>query len=193
MKRLLFVLLSCIGLSVSAQDVAVKSNLLYDAALNINGGVEFGVAPKWTVDVTANYNNWTFSEGKRWKNWFLQPEARYWFCDRFAGHFLGFHLHGGKYNMGGIKGGFNLLGSDLSKPVSRLVCRRRCRLWLLLYPRHALESGVGDRHRICLYQIRPLRMHRLRRTARDGQNPPLCRTHKGSRQLDLRILKPELL
>lgn len=115
MKRLLFVLLSCIGLSVSAQDVAVKSNLLYDAALNINGGVEFGVAPKWTVDVTANYNNWTFSEGKRWKNWFLQPEARYWFCDRFAGHFLGFHLHGGKYNMGGIKGGFNLLGSDLSK------------------------------------------------------------------------------
>ena len=54
MKRLLFVLLSCIGLSVSAQDVAVKSNLLYDAALNINGGVEFGVAPKWTVDVTAN-------------------------------------------------------------------------------------------------------------------------------------------
>ena len=171
MKRLLFVLLSCIGFSVSAQDVAVKSNLLYDAALNINGGVEFGVAPKWTVDVTANYNNWTFSEGKRWKNWFLQPEARYWFCDRFAGHFLGFHLHGGKYNMGGIKGGFNLLGSDLSK----------------------LESGVGDRHRICLYQIRPLRMHRLRRTARDGQNPPLCRTHKGSRQLDLRILKPELL
>ena len=54
MKRLLFVLLSCIGLSVSAQDVAVKSNLLYDAALNINGGVEFGVAPKWTVDVTGD-------------------------------------------------------------------------------------------------------------------------------------------
>ena len=79
------------------------------------------------------------------------------------------------------------------QPVSRMVCRRRCRLWLFLYPRHALESGVGDRHRICLYQIRPLRMYRLWRTARDGQNPPLCRTHKGSRQLDLRILKPELL
>lgn len=79
------------------------------------------------------------------------------------------------------------------QPVSRMVCGGRCRLWLFLYPRHALESGVGDRHRICLYQIRPLRMYRLRRTARDGQNPPLCRTHKGSRQLDLRILKPELL
>ena len=115
MKRLLFIILSYMALSVSAQDVAVKTNLLYDAALNVNGGIELGVAPQWSVDVSANYNNWTFSEGKRWKNWFVQPEARYWFCDRFAGHFLGFHLHGGKYNIGGIDGGFNLLGSDLSK------------------------------------------------------------------------------
>ena len=115
MKRLLFILLSCMALSVSAQDVAVKTNMLYDATLNINVGVEFGVTPKWTVDVSANYTNWTFSEGKRWKNWFLQPEARYWFCDRFAGHFLSVHLHGGKYNVGGIDAGFNFLGSDLSK------------------------------------------------------------------------------
>ena len=115
MRRLLFIILSYMALSVSAQDVAVKTNLLYDAALNVNGGIELGVAPQWSVDVSANYNNWTFSEGKRWKNWFVQPEARYWFCDRFAGHFLGVHLHGGKYNIGGIDGGFNLLGSDLSK------------------------------------------------------------------------------
>ena len=115
--RLLIALVLCAGLGCSAraQKVAVKTNLLYDALLNVNGGVEIGLAPKWTLDLTANYNNWTFSEGKRWKNWFIQPEARYWFCDRFAGHFLGMHLLGGKFNMGGIDGGFNFLGTDFSK------------------------------------------------------------------------------
>ena len=45
----------------------------------------------------------------------LAPEARLWFCDRFAGHFIGFHAHGGQYNIGGVKNGISFLGSDLSK------------------------------------------------------------------------------
>ena len=115
--RVLIALLFCAGLALPAraQQVAIKTNLLYDALLNINGGVEVGLAPRWTLDVSANYNNWTLSQGKRWKNWFIQPEARYWLCDRFGGHFLAAHLLGGKFNMGGIDGGFNFLGTDFSK------------------------------------------------------------------------------
>ena len=41
--------------------LAVKSNLLYDATTTMNLGIEFGLAPKWTLDISGNYNPWTFS------------------------------------------------------------------------------------------------------------------------------------
>lgn len=99
---------------IKAQDVAIKTNLLYDAAANINAGVEVGLAPKWTLDVSADYNGWTINDHK-WKHWFLQPEARYWFCDRFNKGFLAFHAIGGQYNIGNIPHGFDFLGTDLRK------------------------------------------------------------------------------
>ena len=80
-----------------------------------NIGVETGLAPKWTLDITGDFNAWTLSHGRRWKHWLVRPEARLWFCDRFAGHFIGFHAHGGQYNIGGVKNGISFLGSDLSK------------------------------------------------------------------------------
>ena len=94
MKRILIFLMLLVSISLSAQDVAVKTNLLYDATTTINLGAEIGVAPKWTVDLSANYNGWTFNDNKKWKHWMAQPEVRYWFCERFNGHFLGAHLLG---------------------------------------------------------------------------------------------------
>ena len=32
----------------------------------------------------------------------FQPELRYWFCDKFNGHFVGAHLHGGVYQAAAI-------------------------------------------------------------------------------------------
>ena len=104
-----------LGLGARGQNVAVKTNVLYDAAMTINLGAEVGLAPKWTLDISGNFNGWTLSHDRRWKHWLVQPEARYWFCDRFAGHFLGFHAPGGQYNVGGLKNGISFLGSDLSK------------------------------------------------------------------------------
>lgn len=79
--------------------VAIKSNLLYDALLSPNLGVEFAVAPRWSIDFSGNYNNWKFSHGRRWKHWFVQPEVRYWLKDtRFKGHFLAANLIGGEFN-----------------------------------------------------------------------------------------------
>lgn len=98
-----------------SQEVAVKTNLLYDALLNINAGVEVGLSPKWTLDVSGNFNDWNLSHDRKWKHWMLQPEARYWFCDRFGGHFLGVHAHGGQYNIGGLKNDLNFLGTDFSR------------------------------------------------------------------------------
>lgn len=40
-----------------------------------------------------------------------QPEARYWFCERFNGHFMGLHLLGGQYNVGGVKLPFGIYPS----------------------------------------------------------------------------------
>lgn len=99
-----------------SQTWAVKTNLLYDALMNINLGAEVGLAPKWTLDVSGDFNAWELSHGRKWKHWLVQPEARYWFCDRFAGHFVGVHALGGQYNVGHLKNSIHhFLGSDFSK------------------------------------------------------------------------------
>ena len=119
-KALLLAAMLCATVAARAQQVAVKSNLLYDiAALTANAGVEVALAPRWTLDLSANYNGWTLSHERRWKHWLVQPEARYWFCDRFARHFLGFHLLGGEYNVGGVKNGIKLFGTDFSNLSER--------------------------------------------------------------------------
>ena len=69
----LFALLSG---TASAQEFAVKSNLLYDATSTINLGVEYGLSPRWTLEVSGNYNAWTFSDNKKMKLWMLQPFRR---------------------------------------------------------------------------------------------------------------------
>ena len=81
---------------------AVKTNLLYDATRTLNLGVEFGLARRWTLDVSGNYNPWTFSENRKMKHWLVQPEVRWWSCTRFSGHFMGLHALGGGYNWGGM-------------------------------------------------------------------------------------------
>ena len=99
---------------VRAQDWAIKSNVLYDATATINLGVEIGLAPKWTLDISGNLNAWSKDEQTRWKHWLVQPEARYWFCDRFSRHFIGAHAIGGAFNLGGINNNLSFLGTDFS-------------------------------------------------------------------------------
>ncbi len=120
LKLLSVLFAALVSLDASGQKAAVKTNLLYDiAAYTANLGVEIGLAPRWTLDVSANYNGWTLSDNRRWKHWVVQPEARYWLCDRFAGHFFGLHAHGGQFNIGGLKNGISFLGSDFSKLENR--------------------------------------------------------------------------
>ncbi len=100
--------------TAKAQEYAVKSNLLYDLTTTINAGVEVKLAPKWTVDLSGNLNAWTFKDNMKWKHLMLQPEARFWFCDAWAGHFIGIHAQGGQFNVGGIDSDLKIWGTDFS-------------------------------------------------------------------------------
>lgn len=98
-------------LGLKAQNVALKTNLLYWGTATPNLGLEAAVGGKHTVQLFYGLNPWTFSEGKRMRHWVLQPEYRYWFCESFNGWFLGAHVMGGEFNVGGIKLPFGLFES----------------------------------------------------------------------------------
>lgn len=109
MKRILILLMLCV-LSVTyvrAQgEVGIKSNLLYGVgAFAPNLGVEIGLGRRTTLDISGGYN-WFNLEGKRDNNkklvhWLVQPEFRYFLCERFNGHFFGVHALYSSYNIGG--------------------------------------------------------------------------------------------
>ncbi len=101
-----------------AQKVALKTNLVSDALLSPNLALEVGLAPKWTLNTAGQLNLWSV-DGHKWRHWLVQPEARYWFCRRFQGHFLGVHAIGGEFNFGNIDVNANFLGSDFRKLKDR--------------------------------------------------------------------------
>ncbi len=113
--RIIVLLMGLSSAKVFAQDIAVKTNALYLSTATPNLGVEVALAPKWTLDVSGGYNPWTFSDNMKWKHWLVQPELRYWLCEKMGGHFFGFHLHGGQYNIGNIDTDFEFLGTDFSQ------------------------------------------------------------------------------
>ena len=105
---LLLWIMSSIG-KTQAQQMSVKSNLLYDATTTINLGLEAGFTPHWSLEISGNYNPWTFSDNRKLKHWLVSPEVRYWNCELYNRGFWGFHLLGGQYNAGNIKLPFGLL------------------------------------------------------------------------------------
>lgn len=81
---------------------ALKTNALYWATTTPNLGIEFALAPKMTLDVSGNYNPWEFSKNRQLKHWLVQPELRYWLCERFNGSFFGIHGHYGEMNVSNL-------------------------------------------------------------------------------------------
>ncbi len=88
--------------SASAQEkFAVKTNLLHDATLSIDLGVEYGFAPKWSAELSGSFNRW--KTGRMWLNhWLVEPEVRFWTCRRFAGTFFSVYALGGQATLGGF-------------------------------------------------------------------------------------------
>ena len=93
--------------------LGVKTNALYWATVTPNIGLELRLARHWSLNVEAGLNpfsgkNDDGSYGKSIKHFRLHPEARYWFCETFYGHFLGLHVPYFIYNISDIK----LLGTE---------------------------------------------------------------------------------
>lgn len=108
-----------IGTSIRAQvqrnetylpKFAIKTNALYLATTTANLGFEFALAKKLTLDVSGNYNPWEFGDNRQIKHWLVQPELRYWLCERFNGSFFGLHGHYGEMNVSNLD--FLGLGHD---------------------------------------------------------------------------------
>lgn len=127
------------------QSAAVKTNFAYWATATPNVGVEFALGKKNTLEIGGGLNPFTFSDNKKFKHWLVQPELRYWFCERFNGHFVGLHAHGAQFNVGGW---------DI--PVGRLDAFKDSRYEGYLYgggisygyqwvltPRWNLEASIG--------------------------------------------------
>lgn len=91
--RIIIISFTLFTFAASAQYVAMKSNVLYDAITIPNLGVEVSLNRHFTMDISGNYNGWDLSNKRSLKHWMLQPELRYWPIDRFNGHFIG--IHGG--------------------------------------------------------------------------------------------------
>ena len=100
--RIALTLALALCLQKGMAQVSVKNNLAYDALLSPNLGIEVGLAPKWSADVSGSVNFWTLKDNQKWKHWMVQPEARYWLCQKFNGHFFALHAQGGQFNAGKI-------------------------------------------------------------------------------------------
>jgi len=79
--------------------IAVKTNLLYDAALIPNIGIEIPFAGAWSVAAQWQYAWWKSKKHNRfWQTYGGDIEVRRWFCGRYkdkimAGHHVG--VYGG--------------------------------------------------------------------------------------------------
>ena len=113
-NRLISLLISLLATITwcTAQDVGIKTNFLYWGTATPNLGVEVRVAPRWTIDLSGGYNfiNPINKEtGLKWMHFSVLPEARYYLCEAFNGHFFGLH---------GLVGFYNV--NRLNVPIGRL-------------------------------------------------------------------------
>ena len=63
--------------------VAIKTNVPLDVVRIPNLSLELGLSKKVTLDVPFYYNPWEYSDSKMLKLSMVQPEVRYWLCDKF--------------------------------------------------------------------------------------------------------------
>ena len=152
-KRILFLFVTLFASTLLySQVVGVKTNLVMDAMKIINLGAEVGLSKKLTLDLYANYNPWKYKDQKMMKMLAIQPELRYWFCDKFNGHFVGFHVHGASISCRHQYALGHLAGTG-RPPLQRQLLWCRYFLRLSMDSCQALESGREYRCRLRTCQV----------------------------------------
>lgn len=97
-------------LGASAQRVVLKHNVLLDVVHSPNLSLELGLNKKQTLDIQVGFNLFTYNkaDNSKFRHLTVQPEWRYWTCERFNGWFFGVHAHAGRFNAGNVTLPFNL-------------------------------------------------------------------------------------
>ncbi len=72
---------------------AVKTNLLFAAALCANLGFEVELWPRWSLDIPVWYSPYEISSSYKLRLLATQPEVRWWPKKAGEGHFIGLHAH----------------------------------------------------------------------------------------------------
>ncbi len=133
MKRIIISLFAAATISTaSAQEVALSTNLATLPFATLNLGAEFTLAPQWTLatdlslpiaNIWGDYNYSAMKTGVApartnepyyANGWMATTELRYWFCEAFNKHHLGFYAGGAR--LGNMEVDSKLFGTILSGP-----------------------------------------------------------------------------
>lgn len=96
--------------TISAQQVTLSNNLLYDIWLTPNLRMGVRLSPHWSMGLTAGYRPWPSDDttSKKWKHLLLAPDVRYWTDSVNVHHFFGVNLIYSHYNVAEVKFPFGL-------------------------------------------------------------------------------------
>lgn len=91
-------------LSSYGQQVAVRNNLLYDATLSPNLGLEIRLDSTWTLGTNVGLNLWDMDKdkNKKWRHAMVAPFVRHYNDTLFHRSFWGLHAVYSHYNVGGV-------------------------------------------------------------------------------------------
>ncbi len=129
----------------SAQRFAAKTNLLYWATATPNLGIEAALSKHSTLSISANYNPWVFGYDAKIQHWFVQPEYRYWFTEKYTRSYVGVHVLGGEFEIGGFTPPLDLFKRMANRHYKGSVVAAGVSYGYQFYisPHWNLEASVG--------------------------------------------------
>ena len=85
------------------EHVAIKNNLIYDAAATPNIMLEILLAPKWSMELGVGFNPFPLDDTKfpKWRHIAAWIAPRYWFCNVFNRGFVSVNAAYAHYNVAG--------------------------------------------------------------------------------------------
>lgn len=93
--------------NLQAQFYSVQTNTLKLATTTFNAEGSMLLSTHWTLNLGFSYNPWNFSDTRKIKHFLIEPGARYWFWQTYAGSFISMYAMGARYNVAwdGLLGG----------------------------------------------------------------------------------------
>lgn len=108
MKKALFLVMAVFAMATvcDAQKVTLKTNVPTLAFGAANLGVEFAIAPKWTLGAEGTAVVFNPYDSFYANGWLATGEVRYYTCKAFNGHHFGLYGNAGRFGKLNIGEGF---------------------------------------------------------------------------------------